>query len=126
MSDDRYQFHDYFKIDELLDDEYLLIRQSVRDFVKQKISPQIEECAQQCKMPEGLVQGLGEIGAFGPFVSQEYGGAGLDYMAYGIMMQELERCDSGVRSTASVQGSLVMYPIYHYGSEEQKNYYLLL
>ena len=124
MSDDRYQFHDYFNIDELLDDEYILIRQSVRDFVKQKISPQIEECAQQCKMPEGLIQGLGEIGAFGPFVSEEYGGSGLDYMAYGIMMQELERCDSGVRSTASVQGSLVMYPIYHYGSEEQKKKYL--
>ena len=124
MSDDRYQYHDYFKIDELLDEEYILIRQSVRDFVKKKVSPQIEDCAQNCKMPEGLVEGLAELGAFGPFVSEEYGGAGLDYMAYGIMMQELERCDSGVRSTASVQGSLVMYPIYHYGSEEQKKKYL--
>ena len=124
MYQDKYQFHDYFNIDDLLGEEYKMIRQSVRDFVKQKISPQIETCAQECRMPEGLVKGLGEIGAFGPFVSEEYGGAGLDYMAYGIMMQELERCDSGVRSTASVQGSLVMFPIYHYGSEEQKQKFL--
>ena len=84
----------------------------------------IEDYAQRAEFPKHLLSGLGEIGAFGPTIPVEYGGAGLDYVAYGIIMQEIERGDSGIRSTASVQGSLVMYPIYAYGSEEQKKKYL--
>ena len=122
--EDRYQHHDYYLIDDLLTDEHKLIRESVRTWVKKEISPIIEEYAQRAECPTHLFRGLGEIGAFGPTIPQEYGGAGLDEIAYGIIMQELERCDSGIRSMASVQGSLVMYPIYKFGSEEQKHYYL--
>ncbi|MFT4061792.1 MAG: acyl-CoA dehydrogenase family protein [Edaphocola sp.] len=124
MAQDLYQHPDYYLMDELLTDEQKLIRDSVRAFVKKDISPIIESYAQQAKFPAQIIGGLGEHGCFGPFVPQQYGGAGLDYISYGIMMQELERGDSGVRSTASVQGSLVMYPIYTYGSEEQKMKYL--
>lgn len=122
--EDRYQHHDYYLIDDLLTDEHKLIRESVRTWVKKEISPIIEEYAQRAECPVHLFKGLGEIGAFGPTIPNEYGGAGLDEIAYGIIMQELERCDSGIRSMASVQGSLVMYPIYKFGSEEQKHYYL--
>lgn len=124
MQKDLYQHPDYYQIDEFLTDEQKLIRDSVRAFVKKEISPIIEEYAQKAEFPAHLIKGLGELGCFGPFVPQEYGGPGLDYITYGIMMQELERCDSGIRSTASVQGSLVMFPILKFGSEEQKKKYL--
>lgn len=121
---DLYQHPDHYLLDELLTDEQKLIRDSVRAFVKKDISPIIEEYAQRAEFPKQIIKGLGEHGCFGPFIPQEYGGAGLDYISYGIMMQELERGDSGVRSTASVQGSLVMFPIYKFGTEEQRKKYL--
>jgi glutaryl-CoA dehydrogenase len=121
---DLFESPDYYLLDELLTDEHKLIRQSVRDWVKKEVSPIIEDYAQRAEFPKQLLKGLAEIGAFGPTIPVEYGGAGLDYMAYGIIMQEIERGDSGIRSTASVQGSLVMYPIYAYGSEEQRKKYL--
>jgi len=115
---------DYFNVDELLTEEHLLIRESVRSYVKKEISPIIEDFAQRAEFPEHIVKQLGGLGCFGPTIPQEYGGGGLDYISYGLMMQELERGDSGVRSTASVQGSLVMFPIYQYGSEAQRKKYL--
>lgn len=124
MEKDLYQHPDYYQLDELLTDEQKIIRDAVRSFVKKEISPIIEDYAQRAAFPDQIIKGLGELGCFGPFVPEEYGGAGLDYMTYGIMMQELERGDSGIRSTASVQGSLVMYPINQFGSEEQKKKYL--
>jgi glutaryl-CoA dehydrogenase len=124
MEKDQYQQPDYYLVDELLTEEQKLIRDSVRAFVKKEISPIIEDYAQRAEFPKQLIKGLGEQGCFGPFIPQKYGGAGLDYITYGIMMQELERCDSGIRSTASVQGSLVMFPIYKFGTEEQKHKYL--
>ncbi|MBI4930631.1 MAG: acyl-CoA dehydrogenase family protein [Bacteroidetes bacterium] len=124
MAADLFQASDYFLVDELLSDEHKLVRDTTRAFVKKEISPIIEECAQRAEFPKQVIKGLAEIGAFGPFIPHEYGGAGLDYMSYGLMMQELERGDSGIRSTASVQGSLVMFPIYAFGSEVQKKKYL--
>jgi glutaryl-CoA dehydrogenase len=124
MQQDLYQQPDYYWVDELLTEEHKLIRDTVRAFVKKEISPIIEDYAQRAAFPKQLIKGLGELGCFGPFIPQQYGGAGLDYLAYGLMMQELERGDSGIRSTASVQGSLVMFPIYKYASEEQKMKYL--
>ena len=121
---DNFQSPDYFNIDELLTEEQLLIRESVRNYVKKEISPIIEDYAQRAEFPQQIVKQLGDLGCFGPTVPEQYGGGGLDYISYGLMMQELERGDSGVRSTASVQGSLVMFPIYQYGSEEQRNKYL--
>ena len=121
---DNFESPDYFNIDDLLTDEHKLIRSSVRDYVKKEISPIIEEYAEQAKFPQQIVAQLGALGCFGPTIPIEYGGAGLDYISYGLMMQELERGDSGIRSTASVQGSLVMFPIYEYGSEEQRKKYL--
>ncbi len=121
---DLYQHHDYYLMDELLTDEHKLIRNTVRDFVKKEISPIIEDAAQKSMFPHYLINGMAEVGCFGPQLPAEYGCGGLDYISYGLIMQELERCDSGVRSTASVQGSLVMYPIYKFGSEEQKRKYL--
>lgn len=115
---------DYFAVDELLTEEQKLIRESVRTYVKKEISPIIEDYAQRAEFPQQIVKQLGELGCFGPTIPPEYGGGGLDYVSYGLMMQELERGDSGVRSTASVQGSLVMFPIYEYGSEEQRKKYL--
>ena len=121
---DLFQHPDYFALDELLTEEHKLIRDAVREYVKKEISPIIEEYAQRAEFPQHIVKQLGELGCFGPTVPQEYGGGGLDYISYGLMMQELERGDSGVRSTASVQGSLVMFPIQAYGSEEQKRNFL--
>jgi glutaryl-CoA dehydrogenase len=121
---DLYEAPDYYLLDELLSEEHKLIRKSVRDWVKKELSPVIEDYAQKAEFPMHLIKGLAEIGAFGPTIPVEYGGAGMDYMAYGIIMQELERGDSGIRSTSSVQGSLVMFPINAYGSEEQKKKYL--
>lgn len=121
---DLYTHPDYFALDELLSEEHKLIRSMVRDYVKKELSPIIEDVAQQAKFPVSMVKQLGELGCFGPQLPVEYGCGGMDYITYGIMMQELERCDSGVRSTASVQGSLVMYPIFKFGSEAQKHKYL--
>jgi glutaryl-CoA dehydrogenase len=124
MTTDQFQSPDYYMVDELLTEEQKLIRETVRSYVKKEISPIIEDYAQRAEFPEQIVQQLGELGCFGPTIPEEYGGGGLDYISYGLMMQELERGDSGVRSTASVQGSLVMFPIHAYGSEEQKRKYL--
>ena len=121
---DLFESPDYYQIDELLSEEHLMVRAAVRDYVKTSISPIIEDYAQRAEFPQQIIKQLGDLGCFGPTVPIEYGGGGLDYISYGIMMQELERGDSGVRSTASVQGSLVMFPIQAYGSEEQKNKYL--
>lgn len=124
MSKDRFQGHDYYQIDDLLTDEQKLIRDTVRAWVKKEVTPIIEDYAQRAAFPKHLIPGLGEIGAFGPYIPEEYGGGGLDQISYGLIMQEIERGDSGIRSTASVQSSLVMYPIYKYGSEEQRKKYL--
>jgi glutaryl-CoA dehydrogenase len=121
---DRYSAPDFYSIDEFLSEEQKLIRSSVRDWVKRELSPIIEQYAQEASFPRHIVRELGAIGAFGPQLPSEYGCGGMDYTTYGIIMQELERCDSGIRSTASVQGSLVMYPIYKFGSEEQKRKFL--
>ncbi|RME99580.1 MAG: acyl-CoA dehydrogenase, partial [Bacteroidetes bacterium] len=122
--EDRFQFHDHYLVDELLDDDHRMARAAVRDWVKAEVSPIIEEHFEQGTCPHHLYKGLAEIGAFGPSIPSEYGGGGMDEIAYGVIMQELERGDSGVRSMASVQGSLVMYPIYRFGSEEQRRKYL--
>ncbi len=124
MAQDRFQYHDYYQVDELLTEEHILIRNSVREWVKKEVSPIVEDACQKAEFPKQWIKGLASIGAFGPYLPQEYGGGGLDQIAYGIIMQELERGDSGLRSTASVQSSLVMYPIYTYGSEEQRKKYL--
>ena len=124
MSKDRFQGHDYYQVDDLLTEEHKLIRDTVRAWVKQEVSPIIEEHAQNATFPKHLLKGLAEIGAFGPYIPTKYGGQGLDQISYGLIMQEIERGDSGMRSTASVQSSLVMYPIYKYGSEEQRMKYL--
>ena len=121
---DLFESPDYFQLDELLSEEHLMVRKAVRDYVKKEISPIIEDYAQRSEFPTQIIKQLGDMGCFGPTVPAEYGGGGLDYISYGIMMQELERGDSGVRSTASVQGSLVMFPIHAYGSEAQKKKYL--
>lgn len=122
--EDRYQHHDYYGVDDLLEEEHKLAREAVQAWVKQEVSPIIEDYSNRAVCPTHLFKGLAEIGAFGPSIPAEYGGGGMDEIAYGIIMQELERGDSGIRSMASVQGSLVMYPIYKFGSEEQKRYYL--
>jgi glutaryl-CoA dehydrogenase len=124
MYKDNFKSPDYFGVDDMLTDEHKLIRESVRQYIKSEISPIIEEYAEKAEFPQHIVKQLGELGCFGPTVAEKYGGGGLDYISYGLMMQELERGDSGVRSTASVQGSLVMYPIEAFGSEEQKMKYL--
>ncbi len=124
MYQDKYQYHDYYGVDELLTEEHKLIRETVRSFVKKEITPIIEDHAQSASFPKHILKGLAEVGAFGPYIPAEYGGQGLDQISYGIIMQELERGDSGIRSTASVQSSLVMYPIFSFGSEEQKKKYL--
>ena len=124
MKQDLFQAPDYYNIDELLTEEHKLIRDSAREWVKKSVSPIIEEYAQNAKFPDQLVRGLADIGAFGPYIPEEYGGSGLDQISYGLIMQEIERGDSGIRSTASVQSSLVMFPIWKYGSEDQKKKYL--
>ena len=121
---DLFQSPDYFNVDDLLTEEHKLIRETVRNYVKKEISPIIEDYAQRAEFPQQIVQQMVELGVFGPTLPTQYGCGGLDYISYGLMMQELERGDSGVRSTASVQGSLVMFPIYQYGNEEQRNKYL--
>ena len=124
MKPDLFEAPDYYQLDDLLSEEHKLVRDAARSWVKRDISPIIEEYAQRAEFPEQIIKGLAEIGAFGPYIPAEYGGAGLDQISYGLIMQEIERGDSGVRSTASVQSSLVMYPIYAYGTEEQRQKYL--
>ena len=124
MKPDLFEAPDYYNIDELLSDEHKLVRDAAREWVKREVSPIIEEAAQKAEFPKSIIGGLAEIGAFGPYIPEEYGGAGLDQISYGLIMQEIERGDSGVRSTASVQSSLVMYPIWKYGNEEQRQKYL--
>jgi glutaryl-CoA dehydrogenase len=124
LKQDTYDHPDFYAIDSLLTEEHKLIRSSIRDFVKKEISPYIEDWAQRAHFPYEIVKKFGDIGAFGPTIPQQYGGGSLDYISYGILMQEIERGDSGMRSTASVQGSLVMYPIYKFGDEDQRKKYL--
>ncbi|MAW80600.1 MAG: acyl-CoA dehydrogenase [Parvularcula sp.] len=124
MKPDLFEAPDYYNLDDLLSEEHKLVRDAARQWVKRDISPIIEEYAQKAEFPKQIIGGLAEIGAFGPYIPEEYGGAGLDQISYGLIMQEIERGDSGVRSTASVQSSLVMYPIFAYGSEEQRKKYL--
>jgi glutaryl-CoA dehydrogenase len=124
MSASLYNPPDHFLVDELYNDEHKIVRQAIRDWVNRSVKPVIEEYCEKAQFPIHLVKEMGEIGAFGPFIPVEYGGAGLDHISYGLIMQELERGDSGIRSMASVQTSLVMYPIYSFGSEEQKRKYL--
>lgn len=124
MKPDLFEAPDYYNLDDLFTDEHKLVRDAAREWVKRDISPIIEDYAQKAEFPKQIIGGLAEIGAFGPYIPEEYGGAGLDQISYGLIMQEIERGDSGVRSTASVQSSLVMYPIWKYGTEEQRQKYL--
>ncbi|MCB0424329.1 MAG: acyl-CoA dehydrogenase family protein [Mangrovimonas sp.] len=124
MKPDLFEAPDYYNLDELLSEEHKLVRDAARTWVKREVSPIIEEYAQKAEFPNQIINGLAEIGAFGPYIPVEYGGAGLDQISYGLIMQEIERGDSGVRSTASVQSSLVMYPIWKYGNEAQRQKYL--
>ncbi|MEH6658918.1 acyl-CoA dehydrogenase family protein [Leeuwenhoekiella marinoflava] len=124
MKPDLFEAPDYYNLDDLLTEEHKLVRTAARDWVKRDVSPIIEEAAQKAEFPKEIIKGLAEIGAFGPYIPEEYGGAGLDQISYGLIMQEIERGDSGVRSTASVQSSLVMYPIYKFGSETQRKKFL--
>lgn len=124
MKPDLFEAPDYYNLDDLFSEEHLLVRDAARQWVKRDVSPIIEEYAQKAEFPKQIIGGLAEIGAFGPYIPEEYGGAGLDQISYGLIMQEIERGDSGVRSTASVQSSLVMYPIFKYGTEEQRKKYL--
>jgi glutaryl-CoA dehydrogenase len=117
---DPFQAHDHYAVDDLLSDDHKMARDAVRDWVKAEVSPIIEDASEKAKCPLHLFKGLAEIGAFGPSLPEKYGCGGMDEIAYGVIMQELERGDSGIRSMASVQGSLAMYPIYRFGSEEQK------
>ena len=124
MRADLYEHPDYYLMDELLTEEHKMVREATRDWVKRDVTPVIEDYAQRAEFPKHMVKGLAEVGAFGPYIPAEYGGAGLDQISYGLMMMEIERGDSGIRSTCSVQSSLVMYPIYAYGNEEQRRKYL--
>jgi glutaryl-CoA dehydrogenase len=124
MKPDLFTAPDYYNLDELLTEEHLLVRDAAREWVKRDVSPIIEDYAQKAEFPSQIIKGLAEIGAFGPYIPEAYGGAGLDQISYGLIMQEIERGDSGVRSTASVQSSLVMYPIWKYGDEKQKQKFL--
>jgi glutaryl-CoA dehydrogenase len=124
MKADLFEAPDYYNLDDLLSEEHKLVRSAARDWVKRDVSPIINDYAQKAEFPTQIISGLADIGAFGPYIPTEYGGAGLDQISYGLIMQEIERGDSGVRSTASVQSSLVMYPIWKYGNEEQRQKYL--
>ena len=124
MTQDLFQAPDYYLVDDLLTEEHKLIRDSVRTWIKKEVSPIIEDYAQRAEFPKQIIPGLAAVGGFGPYIPEQYGGPGLDQISYGLIMQELERCDSGVRSTASVQSSLVMYPIWKYGTEAHRIQYL--
>ncbi len=124
MATNIFKAPDYYLIDDLFTDEHKLVRGAIRDWVNRSVIPIIDDACQTHTFPKHLIEELGEIGAFGPYIPQKYGGAGMDHIAYGLIMQELERGDSGLRSMASVQSSLVMYPIYSFGTEEQRVKYL--
>ena len=115
---------DFFDIDGALSEEERAVRASVRQFVDERIIPVIGDCYIEGRFPKEIIPGLAELGVFGANLPEEYGCAGLNNVSYGLIMQELERGDSGIRSFASVQGALVMYPIFTFGSEEQKKHYL--
>jgi len=119
-----YQGFDYLNIDALLSPEHLTMREAVRTWVNREIIPHIEDWAQEASFDKSLMQQLGKIGCLGPHIPAQYGGGGMDAIGYGVLMQELERADSGIRSCASVQSSLVMYPIWKFGSEAQRQKYL--
>ena len=121
---DNFKSPDYFDVDKLFTEEQILIRDSVREWVKENVSPIIEDAALEGVFPKQLVKSLGEIGGFGGFLPLKYGGSEIDFTSYGLMMQELERGDSSVRVLSAVQ-SLVMHTIYRFGSEEQKLKYLI-
>ncbi|MBD2700422.1 acyl-CoA dehydrogenase family protein [Spirosoma sp. BT702] len=121
---DLFESPDFYCLDDLLTAEHKLVRSAVRDFVKREITPIAEEYAQRGEFPEHIVRKFGKIGVFGSTLPTEYGGGGLDQISYGLMTQEIERGDSGMRSCVSVQSSLVMFPIFTFGSEEQKKKYL--
>lgn len=124
LKQDLFEHPDFYQVDDLFTDEQKLARESMRQFVKREITPFIEDWSQRAIFPVEIVRKFGEVGAFGPTIPAEYGGGGMDYISYGLIMQEIERGDSGMRSTASVQGSLVMYPIFKFGNEEQRRKYL--
>jgi glutaryl-CoA dehydrogenase len=115
---------DFFNIDSALSEEERAVRDSVRRFVDEQVLPIIGDCYVEGRFPREIIPGLAELGVLGANLPEEYGCAGLNNVAYGLIMQELERGDSGVRSFASVQGALVMYPIFAFGSEEQKRHWL--
>src|SRR5256714_1666063 len=115
---------DFFNIDSLLSEEERAVRDSVRRFVDERVLPVIGKCYIEGSFPLDLVPEMASLGVFGANLPEEYGCAGLNNVAYGLIMQELERGDSGVRSFASVQGALAMYPIYAFGSDEQKRRWL--
>ena len=115
---------DYFDIESFLTEEQRAIRDAVRQWVRTRLVPIIDDYAQRAECPTHLIPEMAQLGLFGPFIPEAYGGAGLDYISYGLMMQELEAGDSGIRSMASVQGSLVMYPIWKFGSEAHRQKYL--
>ena len=119
-----YESPDFYQINGFFTTEQLAIQQAVRQFVNQEILPHIETWAEDNHFPQHLLPKFGALGLLGPTVDTQYGGGGLDYLAYGLIMQEIERADSGMRSTVSVQGALVMYPIEAFGNEEQKRKYL--
>lgn len=121
---DLFEHPDFYEVDGLLTDEHKLVRDTMRQFVKREITPFIEDWAQRAHFPVEMAKKFGEVGALGPTIPTEYGGGGMDYISYGLIMQEIERGDSGLRSMASVQGSLVMYPIFKFGTEAQKKKYL--
>ena len=116
----KFQGVDYFNLDDVLEDDEILVRNTIRDFVEDSVIPIIEKHNRECTFPKELIPKIGELGLFGATLPEEYGCAGMNNVAYGLVMQELERGDSGVRSFSSVQSALVMYPIYTFGSEEQK------
>ena len=115
---------DFYDTDYFLSEAQKQIRSSVRAFMKKEVAPYIEAWSEKSYFPDHLVAKFGQLGVLGPTISATYGGEGLDYLSYGVIMQEIERCDSSMRSTVSVQSSLVMYPIEAFGSEEQKKKYL--
>ena len=121
---DSFESPDFYCMDDLLTAEHKLVRSAVRNFVKREITPIVEDCAQRGEFPQHLVKKFGQIGVFGATIPLEYGGGGLDQISYGLMTQEIERGDSGMRSCVSVQSSLVMYPIYVFGTEAQRQKYL--
>jgi len=120
----QFEAPDHYMVDELYTDEHKIIRDATRDWVNRSVKPVIEDYFERAEFPRPLIKEMGELGMFGPFIPEEYGGPGLDFTSYGLIMQELERGDSGIRSMASVQTSLVCYPIWKFGTEEQKQKWL--